>query len=169
MERADKGLAFMLQYENVAWYDSGEVRILDRRVYPRKVEFVVCKTHRRGGAGDYRHGDAERGSLHRGGHGHGAGGATNAANMASDGAAGIPARHAAYTISHARPTTAARMTLIVRRLPRRGEAGRSGGKDVATRPSVEHAVLTQQPAATTRSTRWQNIWCRYVPERRRRS
>ena len=45
MERQDKGLAFMLQYENVAWYDSGEVRILDRRVYPRKIEFVTCKTH----------------------------------------------------------------------------------------------------------------------------
>ena len=40
MERADKGLAFMLQYENVAWYDSGEVRILDRRVYPRKVVYT---------------------------------------------------------------------------------------------------------------------------------
>ena len=35
----------MLQYENVAWYDSGEVRILDRRVYPRKVEFVTCRTY----------------------------------------------------------------------------------------------------------------------------
>ena len=45
MERQDKGLAFMLQYENVAWYDSGEVRILDRRVYPRQIEFVTCKTH----------------------------------------------------------------------------------------------------------------------------
>ncbi len=45
MERADSGLAFMLQYENIAWYEKGEVRILDRRVYPRKVEFVVCKTH----------------------------------------------------------------------------------------------------------------------------
>ena len=41
MERQDKGLAFMLQYENVAWYDSGEVRILDRRVYPRQIEFVT--------------------------------------------------------------------------------------------------------------------------------
>ena len=39
--RADKGLAFMLQYENVAWYDAGAVRILDRRVYPRRVEFVT--------------------------------------------------------------------------------------------------------------------------------
>ena len=28
--RADEGLAFLLQYENVAWYDAGEVRILDR-------------------------------------------------------------------------------------------------------------------------------------------
>ena len=46
MERADKGLAYMLQYENVAWYDAGEVRILDRRVYPARTEFVVCKTHK---------------------------------------------------------------------------------------------------------------------------
>jgi methylthioribose-1-phosphate isomerase len=45
MERADKDLAFMLQYENVAWYDAGEVRILDRRVYPARKEFVVCKHH----------------------------------------------------------------------------------------------------------------------------
>ena len=43
--RADKGLAFMLQYENVAWYDAGAVKILDRRVYPRKVEFVTCRTY----------------------------------------------------------------------------------------------------------------------------
>lgn len=44
MERADRGLAFMLQYENIAWYENGTVRILDRRVYPTKVEFVECKT-----------------------------------------------------------------------------------------------------------------------------
>ena len=43
--RADKGLAFMLQYENVAWYDAGAVKILDRRIYPRNVEFVTCRTH----------------------------------------------------------------------------------------------------------------------------
>ncbi|MBR5730467.1 MAG: S-methyl-5-thioribose-1-phosphate isomerase, partial [Firmicutes bacterium] len=46
MQRADHDLAFMLQYENVAWYDSGEVRILDRRVYPARTEFVVCRSHR---------------------------------------------------------------------------------------------------------------------------
>lgn len=44
-QRADHELAFMLRYENVAWYEDGEVRILDRRVYPREVRFVVCKSH----------------------------------------------------------------------------------------------------------------------------
>ena len=41
MERADKDLAFLLRYENVAWFEDGEVRILDRRTYPAKVEFVT--------------------------------------------------------------------------------------------------------------------------------
>ena len=44
-KRADSGLAFMLQYENVAWYDDGCVRILDRRIYPAKTEFVECRTY----------------------------------------------------------------------------------------------------------------------------
>ena len=44
MERADKDLAFMLQYENIAWFENGKVRILDRRVYPREKRFVVCET-----------------------------------------------------------------------------------------------------------------------------
>ena len=41
-ERPDKDLAFMLQYENIAWYEDGRVRILDRRCYPRTVSFVTC-------------------------------------------------------------------------------------------------------------------------------
>ncbi len=45
IERADHGLAFMLQYENIAWYEDGAVRILDRRVYPQKIEFVTCHSH----------------------------------------------------------------------------------------------------------------------------
>ena len=45
MARADDGLAFMLRYENIAWYEDGAVRILDRRVYPAKTSFVVCKSH----------------------------------------------------------------------------------------------------------------------------
>ena len=45
MERADKELAFMLQYENIAWYEDGKVRILDRRIYPTRTEFVTCNNH----------------------------------------------------------------------------------------------------------------------------
>ena len=44
MDRPDQDLAFMLQYENIAWYEDGAVRILDRRCYPRTVSFVTC-TH----------------------------------------------------------------------------------------------------------------------------
>lgn len=44
MARADEGLAFLLKYENVAWYENGTVRILDRRCYPNPVEFVTCRT-----------------------------------------------------------------------------------------------------------------------------
>lgn len=43
--RMDHDLAFMLQYENVAWYENGKVRILDRRVYPTEVKFAECVSH----------------------------------------------------------------------------------------------------------------------------
>ncbi len=46
MERQDKDLASLLRYENIAWYEAGQVRILDRRVYPAKKEFVYCKSYR---------------------------------------------------------------------------------------------------------------------------
>ncbi len=42
--RQDQGLGFLLQYENVAWFEEGRVRILDRRVYPSKISFVECRT-----------------------------------------------------------------------------------------------------------------------------
>ena len=44
MPRADEGLAFLLRYENVAWYEDGKVRILDRRCYPHPIKFVTCNT-----------------------------------------------------------------------------------------------------------------------------
>lgn len=45
MERQDKDLAWMLQYENIAWYEDGKVSILDRRIYPIEINKVVCNTH----------------------------------------------------------------------------------------------------------------------------
>lgn len=46
MERQDYDMPFMLRYENVAWYEDGEVRILDRRVYPKEIRFEICRTHK---------------------------------------------------------------------------------------------------------------------------
>jgi len=45
MQRQDSGMPFLLQYENVAWYEDGQVRILDRRVFPGQKKFVYCKTY----------------------------------------------------------------------------------------------------------------------------
>ena len=45
-KRADYDLAFLLRYENVAWYNEGKVRILDRRIYPIETRFVECTSHR---------------------------------------------------------------------------------------------------------------------------
>ncbi len=45
MERQDYKMPTLLQYENVAWYDNGKVRILDRRIYPRETQFVDCYTY----------------------------------------------------------------------------------------------------------------------------
>lgn len=42
MDRYDNNMPFLLKYENVAWYEKGKVRILDRRVYPREIKFVEC-------------------------------------------------------------------------------------------------------------------------------
>lgn len=46
MERMDKDLAFMLKYENIAWFENGKVKILDRRTYPKEIKFVECTDYK---------------------------------------------------------------------------------------------------------------------------
>ncbi|HZK28717.1 MAG TPA: S-methyl-5-thioribose-1-phosphate isomerase [Clostridia bacterium] len=43
-KRHDHDLGFLLRYENIAWYEDGMVRILDRRIYPTQVKYVECLT-----------------------------------------------------------------------------------------------------------------------------
>ena len=100
----------MLQYENIAWYEDGVVRILDRRVYPIEVCKVECRTHQEvaqaikdmvtQSAGPYvacSMGMALAAYECRG----------RAAEEQLD-----HLRKASYTISHARPTTTWRMERI---------------------------------------------------------
>lgn len=110
MERADKDLAFMLQYENIAWYENGAVKILDRRVYPRKIEFVTCHDHIEvtkalkdmvtQSAGPYTAAAVGMALA-----------AYECKNMGKAEQTEY-LKKAAYTIAHARPTTANRMSLI---------------------------------------------------------
>lgn len=111
MDRADKGLAFMLQYENVAWYEDGAVRILDRRIYPTKISFVTCKTH-----GEVTQAITDMVTQSAGPYTAAAMGMALAAYECKDKKEEerkAYLRKAAQTISHARPTTVERMKLIV--------------------------------------------------------
>ena len=137
MERADKGLAFMLQYENVAWYDSGEVRILDRRLYPRKVEFVTCKTHQ-----EVAQAITDMVTQSAGPYTAAAMGMALAAHECRDMTSARQLDYlqdAAYTISHARPTTVARMTQVVESSLAAAKQALTEGKDVA-QAIVDHTV-----------------------------
>ena len=109
MERADEGLAFALRYENVAWYEHGSVRILDRRVYP-KVRFVTCHTH-----GEVAQAIADMVTQSAGPFTACAMGMALAAWECRDRSEAEQLAYlkaAAHTLSHARPTTVGRMELI---------------------------------------------------------
>ncbi|MCQ2418534.1 MAG: S-methyl-5-thioribose-1-phosphate isomerase [Clostridia bacterium] len=110
LKRADEGLAFMLQYENVAWYEDGIVRILDRRIYPRKVEFVLCRTHV-----EVAQAITDMVTQSAGPFTAAAMGMALAAYECRDMSKEAQVDYlekASYTISHARPTTVGRMALI---------------------------------------------------------
>lgn len=106
--RADDGLAFLLRFENVAWFEDGAVRILDRRVYPQTVRFEVCRSHTEVAKAIADMVTQSAGPIYAAAHG------MALAAWEYRGRADLPdlLRRAAYTLSHARPTTAARMEAV---------------------------------------------------------
>lgn len=114
MTRMDHGLAFMLQYENVAWYQDGVVRILDRRIYPKEISYVICE--------DYEAvAQAIKDMVTQSGGPRMA--AQQAMVMTAYQVEGKPVdeaaetlKKAAYTVTHARPTTSERMKAVVKRV-----------------------------------------------------
>jgi len=139
MERADKDLAFILRYENVAWYENGKVRILDRRIYPTRVEFVECTNHV-----EVTQAITDMVTQSAGPYTAAAMGMALAAyECRSKGELEQKAylRKAAYTISHARPTTVDRMTLITSGCYQAAQKALSEGRDVSE-AIVVHTVNT---------------------------
>ncbi len=113
MVRADEGVGFLLRYENVAWYEDGAVRILDRRIYPIRTEYVVCKRHEEV-AGAIAGMVTQSGGPFLAA----AMGMALAAYEVKDRPEAELLAHlekAAYTLSHARPTTAAKMGRVTER------------------------------------------------------
>lgn len=109
--RADNGLGFLLQYENVAWYEDGVVKILDRRIYPVRIEHVVCKTHQ-----EVAQAITDMVTQSGGPYTAAAMGMALAAYEAKDKKGDELYKYledAAYTLSHARPTTSAKMVAVV--------------------------------------------------------
>lgn len=113
MTRRDEGLAFLLRYENVAWYESGSVRILDRRIYPVRVEFVTCRTH-----AEVAQAIADMVTQSGGPYIAAAMGMALAAYEVREKSAAQVLEfltQAAWTLSHARPTTSAKMAKVTGR------------------------------------------------------
>lgn len=139
MERADQGLAFMLQYENVAWYENGRVRILDRRIYPTKVSFVECENHV-----EVTKAITDMVTQSAGPYTAAAMGMALAAYECRNKPEAEQKEYlkkAADTIAHARPTTVDRMSLITAGCYQAAEAALAAGKNVSD-AIVEHAVKT---------------------------
>lgn len=110
MIREDEGLGYLLRYENVAWYEDGVVRILDRRVYPARIEQVTCASYR-----DVAQAITDMVTQSGGPYlAAGMGMALAAHECAGRGEEEQRAfmRQAAFDLSHARPTTSTRMQAI---------------------------------------------------------
>ena len=107
--RNDHDLAFMLKYENVAWYDGDVVRILDRRIYPARTEFVSCRTWQEVAAAIKEMVTQSYGPYVAAGMGM-ALAAKRASGTLADFQNSIA--EAAWGLSHARPTTSGKMVAI---------------------------------------------------------
>jgi methylthioribose-1-phosphate isomerase len=147
MPRVDDGLAFMLKYENVAWYQDKVVKILDRRVYPREVKYVECRDYR-----EVAQAIADMVTQ--------SGGPWLAAQQAlvmtayqvqdqpSELAKAI-LREAATSVTRARPTTSERMAAVVQKVLHHAEAALDRGEPVG--PSTEKFVFGRVEATYQRA------------------
>lgn len=106
MRREDDGLAFLLQYENVAWYEHGTVRILDRRIYPTKIVYVTCNNYKE--VAQAVHDMVTQSAGPYTAMGFGMALAAYEARLMSEDKAIVFLQNAAYELSQARPTTSNR-------------------------------------------------------------
>ena len=127
MERQDYTMPTLLQYENVAWYENGKVRILDRRIYPTRVEFVTCETHQAVAQAITDMVTQSAGPYTAAGMGMALAAEESKAMEPEDQIMYL--KKASHTIANARPTTANRMTLITEKCVKVAEQALEKGED----------------------------------------
>ena len=138
--REDHDLAYLLQYENVAWYENGTVRILDRRVYPMETRFVVCRSYE-----DVAQAIADMVTQSAGPYYAAAHGMTLAAWQCRNSKDPLPfLRHAADRIANARPTTASRMRAITERAVKTAESALQNGTDLVSALRKNAVAMMEQ-------------------------
>lgn len=126
MDKMDRNMPFLLKYENVAWYDNGIVRILDRRVFPER-RYVECSTYQQ-----VRQAVADMVTQSTGPYAAVAMGMVLAARQSEGLGVGEREdylRRAADELAHARPTTANRYALITVKCAAAGIAALEAGID----------------------------------------
>ena len=126
MERMDAGMPFLLKYENVAWYENGKVRILDRRIFP-EVRFVECSNYQ-----EVVKAIADMVTQSAGPYTAVGMGMALAAYQVRDKSAAEQnsfLQQAAYDLAHARPTTANRYGQITYHCADVAKAALEAGKD----------------------------------------
>lgn len=126
MERFDEKMGTLLQYENVAWYEKGTVRILDRRVYPYKKEYVVCQSHTEVACAIRDMVTQSAGPYTAAAMGMALAGYECADRPQAEQLAFLT--KAAHTLSHARPTTGAKMQDVTARSLKAAKTALAEGK-----------------------------------------
>ncbi len=139
MERMDHNMPFLLQYENVAWYENGSVRILDRRIYPTRTEFVTCYHYQEVAQAIADMVTQSAGPYTAVGMGMALAAYEVREKPASEQVAFL--RQASYDLAHSRPTTANRYGIITNRCLEIAEAALLEGKDPIA-PIVDSVIAS---------------------------
>lgn len=160
MERMDQNMPFLLKYENVAWYDNGKVRILDRRVYPSEIRFAECTDYKEVCQAIYDMVTQSAGPYTAVGMG-----MALAAHRVEGQTIEKQAEflnQAAYDLAHSRPTTANRYGIITERCAKVGIEALKSGKS-AVEAIVEATVESLNRRYSTMQTVGNSL-CDLIPE-----
>lgn len=112
--KADKGLPFIQQFKNVARYKDGKIVILDRRVYPSKIEYVTCPDYAAVADAIFHMVTQSLGPWVASAYG--MVNAARKAKMMKKTDARRELRHAAHVLSHSRPTTSGSMVASINKI-----------------------------------------------------